>query len=208
MTKSEMLEMKIKKENRRIFSEIVFRAMAAFLAILVAIGVFLYLKNNVYPYIYAKNCFKENEEQLNVIVSYFAELEADYEHIYSAYMNKRGEIVIHEYIPESINEKGSYKDCSSDSGYEALMALSDKYSDKSYVFYCVAARYSRKGNMKVEIPVYFESNGNKNANEPFGVTYYLVYHDDFVLDDSMSSFVEEHSINDNWFVYYRDSYIG
>lgn len=209
MTKAELLEEKIKRKNRMYSSIIAFRIFGIIFIIILAIFAWQYYIYNVRPYSRVKSCYRKNEEQFNEIVSYFDGLKADYEHIDSVYIEGNGKIVIREYIPDSVNMTAVYGNCSTDSGYIALKELENKYDDGAYQFFKTTAEYSRKGNMTIEIPVYFASNGNRDARESVGYIYYLVYHDaESVLDYAMSSDAEKHSINENWFIYSRKAYIG
>lgn len=170
-------------------------AIVTILTFIVAI----WYNNSIYPFRFAEKFYKDNEEHINNIVTYFESIDD----IYSAQMSVDG-------IMQTVSSDGLKNfDCTSDAGYESLLFLRKKYIDnsneqhgnQSYILNFVKAEYDDIGNMTLKIPVYARIlNTDASVDSPNRIVYYLVYSDDNYSGDATSNIKKENVINDNWFV--------
>lgn len=187
--------MKLKNEKYKIIAIVI-------VIIILILIIAVWYKNNIYPFRFAENLYKENEEHIKNIVAYFDNIDND---IYSVQMNIDGSVDI-------ISAKGSGKiDCVSDIGYESLLFLRDRYIEdnneqydkQSYMLNYVKAEYDTNGNMIVKIPVYARIlSAHESVDSPNRIVYYLMYcDDDYILDNLMLDSKQKNAINNDWFIF-------
>lgn len=169
-----------------------------FATVILIVATCLWYRSSIYPFGFSKKVFWENEMKLNEMVDYFK----SYHNIYSAEIDIDGKMQI-------VSSEGMNRfDCSSDTGYQTLQFLREKYIDdkadeynyQSYMLNFIKAKYDDADNMTLEIPVYariLKTDGN--VNSPNRIVYYLVYRDKNYSKDDIN-IKEESAINDTWFI--------